>query len=159
MQRRILGLAALSSLALGVPVAGAQGVRGVVFGGTSAQDYPVVIELSKTGRKVVRASTVLDLECLVPPDTTLPDRFRGLPISKAGRFALTTAPTRVPANPETGAPALDVSGSIKGRVNKARTQIKGTWQLKVVAYSPADPTNATVLDSCDSGLVAYTVKQ
>jgi hypothetical protein len=55
-------------------------------------------------------------------------------------------------------PAIDVSASLTGTVNKARTQIKGTWQRKVVIYNPADPTGVAILDTCDTGVLRYTAK-
>jgi hypothetical protein len=168
MQTRILVGAALASLAAAGPVAVAQGaaaktkvkvVQGVFFGGVTTQDYPVVLQLSKTGRQVVKANIVMDMKCKVPPDASLPDSYTKLPIGATGKFSFTAPVARIPANPTAGTPALDVSGSITGQVNKAKTTIKGTWQLKVVAYDPTDPTGMGVLDSCDSGPLKYTVRQ
>jgi hypothetical protein len=166
MQPRILAGTALASLAAAGSLAVAQGataktsakvVQGVVYGGFTAQDYPVVLELSKTGRQVVKASIVMDLKCNVPPDASLPDSYTKLPISAAGKFSYTAPVTRIPASPKS--PALDVSGMITGQVDKAKTRIKGTWQLKVVAYDPMDPTGVAVLDSCDSGVLHYAARQ
>lgn len=169
MQPRILAGAALASLVAAGPVAVAQGaaaaktkakvVQGVVYGGVTAQDYPVVLQLSKTGRQVVKANIVLDMKCKTPPNASLPDSYTKLPVSAAGKFSYTAPVARIPANSTTGTPALDVSGTITGQVNKAKTRIKGTWQLKVVAYDPMDPTGMGVLDSCDSGVLHYTAKQ
>jgi hypothetical protein len=172
MQPRILASAALASLAAAAPLAIAQGagaqtkakakakvVQGVVYGGVTAQDYPIVLELSKSGRQVVKANIVLDLKCKAPPDGALPDSYTKLPISTAGKFSYTAPVTRIPANPTAKTPALDVSGTITGQVDKAKTRIKGTWQLKVVSYDPTDPTGAAVLDTCDSGVLHYTARQ
>ncbi|MDX6720393.1 MAG: hypothetical protein QOJ63_2647 [Solirubrobacteraceae bacterium] len=167
MQPRILAGAVLASLAAAGSLAVAQGagattkakvVRGVIYGGVTAQDYPIVLELSKTGRQVVKASIVMDLKCKAPPAASLPDRYTKLPISAAGKFSYTAPVTRIPADPGK-TPALDVSGMITGQVDKAKTRIKGTWQLKVVAYDPTDPTGVAVLDSCDSGVLRYTARQ
>ncbi len=163
MHRRILSVAALASLAVAGPVALAQGATlGTVFGGVTAQDFPVVIQLNKTGRQLVRATIGLDLKCQMPPDITIPDdvtppKGGTIPI-KAGKFTAEQPPTVVDADPVNGVPKLEVSAKLTGRVNKARTQIKGTWQRKVVIYSPADPTGATVLDTCDTGVLSYTAK-
>lgn len=170
MQRKIIAVAALAACAIAGPVAAADAsaskssvARGVVFGGVTGavgdlQGYPVVLELNKAGTKVVKANIVLDLACQMPPNATgLGDSYKNIPIKK-GAFASSFGPERIPANPTAGTPALDVSGSIAGRVNKARTKITGTWALKLVAYNPADPTGTTVLDTCDSGNVKYSLK-
>lgn len=168
MQPRILAAAVLASLAAAGPVAVAQSAtaatkakvaRGVIYGGVTAKDYPLVLELSKTGRQVVKANIVLDLKCKGAPGTTIPDSYTKLPISAAGRFAYTAPVMRVPANSAANTPALDVSGAITGQVNKAKTRIKGTWRLKIVAYDPLDPTGMGVLDTCDSGVLHYTARQ
>ena len=64
-----------------VPITAAQGAasrskvtQGVVYGAVTAQGYPVVIKVSKTGRKIVRATVGLDLKCQVPPDITTAGR-------------------------------------------------------------------------------------
>ncbi len=162
MQSRMLAAAALASLSIAGPIAGAQGAststtaRGVVYGAVTSQGYPVVIKLSKTGRKVVRATIGLDLKCQIPPDITIPDDVKDIPVSRAGRFTAEQPLTRIPADPAAGTPAIDVSAKLTGQVNKRRTQVKGTWQRKVVIYNPADPTGVAVLDSCDSGVLPFT---
>lgn len=170
MQRRILTVAAILACAIAVPAVTAQAAskrsvtQGVVFGGVTGvvagglQGYPVVFELNKAGNKINRADIVLDLACPVPPHATgLGDGYKNLPIV-GGAFSSKFGPERIPADPATGSPALDVQGSIAGKVNKARTKITGTWSLKFTLYDPADPTGATVLGVCDSGAVKYTAK-
>jgi hypothetical protein len=168
MQRRMLSIAALATLALAAPIGAAQGAtaskskiaRGLVYGGVTASGFPVVIELSKTATKVVRATIGLELTCQVPGgDLTLPDSFTDLAISKSGRFSYSYGPEEVAGDPGTPVSKVQVFGSITGTVNKAKTRVKGTWNQKVVAYSAADPTGATVLDTCDSGVVTYSAKQ
>jgi hypothetical protein len=157
MKRRMLAIAALTSLAAAGPIAIAQGATlGTVFGGVTAQDFPVVIQLSKTGRKVVRADIGLDLKCQMPPDITIPDGVKAIPVSAAGKFSAEQPVTRIPADPVNGVPALEISAKLTGAVNKARTKIKGTWQRKVVIYDPNDPTGVAVLDTCDTGVLRYT---
>lgn len=158
MKRRMLAVAALASFAAATPIAIAQGATlGTVFGGVTAQDYPVVIQLSKTGRKVVRADIGLDLKCQMPPDITIPDGVKNIPVSAKGKFGAEQPVTRIPADPAAGVPALDISAKLTGTVNKARTRIKGTWQRKVIIYNPADPTGVAVLDTCDTGVLKFTL--
>jgi hypothetical protein len=163
----MLAVAALAAVAAAAPIAAAQGataskskiVQGVFYGGVTAAGYPVVIQLSATGRKVVRATIGLELKCVTPGDITLPDSFKNIPVSKTGRFSHTYGPEEVAADPTTGVLKIQVSGSISGTVNKAKTRVKGTWTQKIVAFSAADPTGATVSDTCDSGVVNYTARQ
>ncbi|MBA3748533.1 MAG: hypothetical protein H0W96_13725 [Solirubrobacterales bacterium] len=167
----MLSLAALAALALPAVVLStgvAQGAvskaritQGVVYGGVNASSgYPVVIELSKTGRKVVKATMGLELKCTMPGDVTVPDTFKNLPVSKTGKFAFSYGPEEFPAtDPASGVSKYQAFGSITGTVNKAKTRIVGTWSAKVVAYAASDPTGATVLDTCDSGTLSYRAKQ
>ena len=165
MKRRMLAVAALASVAVAGPIAAAEGAsssakaaQGLVFGAVTAQGYPVVIQLSKTGRQVTRATIGIELKCQVPGDITIPDDVTKIPVSAAGKFSAEQPVTRIPADPAAGLPAIDVSAKLTGTVNKARTRIKGTWQRKVVVYNPADPTGTQILDSCDSGVLNFTAK-
>lgn len=168
MQRRMLAVATLAALSVAGPVAAAQGAaskskvtQGVVYGAVTSQDYPVVIKLSKTGRKVVRATIGIDLQCQIPPNITLPDDVKNIPVSAAGKFIAEQPPERIttPPDPTTGVViTLEVSAKLTGQVNKARTRIKGTWQRKVVIFNPADPTGVAVLDTCDSGVLKFTAE-
>ena len=167
MQHRMLAVAALATIAAAAPLAAAQGAttskakvtQGVFYGGVTAAGYPVVIQLSKTGKKVVKATIGLELTCTTPGDVTLPDTFKNLPISSTGKFSYTYGPEEVVGDPATGVSKVQVSGSITGKVNQAKTRVNGTWNQKIVAFSAADPTGATILDTCDSGVVSYTAKQ
>lgn len=170
MKRRMLAVAALASLAVAGPIAAAQGAssrakvtQGVVFGGFLTQvvdgvtqpSYPIAIELSATGRKVVKAAIGMDLKCQTPGDITIPDYAENLAVSAAGKFSFEQPVTRIPADAARSIPPFDISAKFTGTVNKAKTRIKGTWQRKIVIY---DPTGATVVDTCDSGVLRYSAK-
>ena len=166
MQRRMLAVATLAALAAAGPIGVAQGAsskskvtQGVVFGAVTSQDFPIVIELSKTGRKIVRATIGLDLKCATPDvSLTIPDGVRNVAVSASGKFTAEQPVTREPANTATGTPAYDFSAKFTGTVNKARTRIKGSWQRKLVLYNPADPTATQILDSCDTGVLSFTAR-
>ena len=165
MHRSMLAVAALALVAVAGPTAVAQSAtskakitQGYVYGGVTASGYPVVIKLSKSGKQVVRATMGLELKCQTPGDLTLPDFFQKLPV--VGRkFGVTYGPQEVAGDPATGVSKIVISGSITGQVNKALTRIKGTWSQTIVAYSAADPTGATVLDTCSTGTINYTAEQ
>jgi secreted PhoX family phosphatase len=167
MQRRMLAIAVLATVAATTSIAAAQAAtssktavaQGFVYGGVTASEFPVVIELSKSRKKVVRASIGLDLKCQTPGgDLMLPDSFKNIPIA-GGKFSSTYGPQDVPGDALTPISKLVVTGSITGKVNKAKTTVKGTWRQKVVAIAASDPTGATILDTCDSGVVSYSAKQ
>lgn len=170
MQRRMLAVVAVASVAAAGPIAAAQGASsrakptsGVVYGGVlsvvesgvSVPGFPVLIELSKTGRKVVRASIGLDLKCQMPGSITIPDFVDNLPVSSAGKFRAEQPLTHLDANPAQELPPLDISAKITGTVNRTRTKIKGTWQRRIVIY---DATGANVIDTCDTGVLSFTAK-
>ncbi len=168
MQRRMLSLAALAAIVAVLPASIAQGAaskakiaQGVIFGGVvKGSGYPVVIELNKAGTKIVNATMGIELKCTTPGDLTLPDSFNNLPVSKTGKFAYSYGPDEFPStNPASGVSKYQAFGSFTGTVNRARTRITGTWNQKIVAYAAADPTGATVFDTCDSGIVSFVAKQ
>lgn len=175
MQRRMLAVAALTTLATAGPVAAAQGsaskpkvMQGVVFGGVTTvvsdgvrvPSYPVIIKINAAGTRVLRATIGLVLKCGEPPDIDIPDDVtprKGEPIPiRNGRFSAEQPVERVAADPAKGTPAYDISATVTGRINRRHTRITGTWRRKIVIYSPADPTAATVADTCDSGPLKYT---
>jgi hypothetical protein len=61
-------------------------------------------------------------------------------------------PQRIDAG---GVPA-DVESKVIGRLAANRASMRGVWSLKITLY---DPTGATVLDTCESGLVRWTAVQ
>jgi hypothetical protein len=127
--------------------------RGVVYGGFTAQDWPVAIEVSKDRRRVVRAAIGLTLTC-APSGLVvrIPDAYRNLPLSKKGRFRDSFGP-----NPISNADGTttELRGSVTGTTNAKRTQMSGSWQFTAVDHDAA----GTVTDTCDSGKVSWTAKQ
>ena len=125
---------------------------GVVFGGRTAQGWPIAIEVSKDARQVVRADVGLRLQCTTGGFTNLPDNYRKLRLSTTGRFSSSFAQNAVDVG---NGQKADFSGSMKGKLNARRTSGTGTWSLKFVVH---DATGA-VVDTCDSGVVTWKVKQ
>jgi hypothetical protein len=125
---------------------------GVVFGGRTAQGWPIVVEVSKDARQVVREDVALRAPCTSGTVSIQADNYIKLPLSTtgsfSGRFIQNAAEV---GNGQRG----DFSGSMKGKLNARRTSGTGTWSLKVVVH---DATGA-VVDTCDSGVVTWKVKQ
>jgi hypothetical protein len=125
---------------------------GVVFGGRTAQGWPIAIEVSKDARQVVREDVALRTQCTSGTGTIQPDSYRRLPLSTTGSFSASFGP--VTSDVGNGQKA-DFSGKMKGKLNPRRTSGTGTWSLKVVVH---DATGA-IVDTCDSGVVTWKVKQ
>src|SRR3954470_10208055 len=72
------------------PTARTAAAAGVVYGGlTQATDrFPVVIEVSKNRKQVVRASAGIRLQCSSGGSFTVPDSFDKLKVSKTGKFGV-----------------------------------------------------------------------
>ena len=134
------------------PRATSAAAAGTVFGGVTAQDFPVVIQTSKNGRKVVDATIGIRLTCTSGSTVTLPDGYRGMSVSKKRKFGSTFGPT---TNRNNDGTTTDFEGSISGAFNKARTKASGTWSFKATDH---DASGATT-DTCDSGTVSWTAKQ
>jgi hypothetical protein len=125
---------------------------GVVYGGVTPQNWPVVIEVSKDKRKVVRASIGLLLTCTSGVSFGFPDAYRRVPLSKKGRFNASFGPMPIAHADGT---STDLQGSVTGATNANRTTMSGTWQVTGVDHDAA----GAVTDTCDSGKVAWKAKQ
>jgi hypothetical protein len=125
---------------------------GTVYGGTTAHGFPVVIETSKNGRKVVDSTIAIFMTCSSGAAVTLPDGYRGLPVSKKRKFGASFGPTTARNDDGT---TTDFEGSVSGAFNKARTKVTGKWSLKATDRDAA----GGVTDTCDSGSVSWSAKQ
>jgi hypothetical protein len=127
---------------------------GVVFGGVTSAGGPVVIQVSRDGREIVRATMAVQQKCQ-PSGATLfvPDYYTQVPIRATGAFQSggeASFPLTEP--PITG---VTTTSRLSGTFNRAMTALTGTWSL-VTVFNGA--TGATV-DRCDSGAVSFTAIQ
>jgi hypothetical protein len=125
---------------------------GVVYGGRTAQGFPVMIEVNSTKRRVVQAVIGLRLTCSSGSAPSFPDRWINLTVNRKRKFSGRFGP-ETQRNPD--GTRVDSQGSISGAFNRARTKVSGKWQLKLTAY---DATGA-VVDTCDTGLLGWSAKQ
>jgi hypothetical protein len=144
-------LTGAASEADGAPV-GKRAAPGVVYGGFTPQDFPVIVEVSKDGRRVVRASAALLLTCTSGATFPFPDSYRNLPLSRKGGFSqsFTSSPFA-----HADGTSSQLQGSVTGAMNGKRTTMSGTWQVTWVDHDAA----GVVTDTCDSGAVAWKAKQ
>jgi hypothetical protein len=133
------------------PTASAAAATGTVLGGRTSQGWPIVVELSKTGRQIVRMSAGLHLTCTSGGVVNLPDTYGKLTVSSSGKFSASFGPETQRNQDGT---TTDFEGSITGKLNKARTKVSGKWQFKGTGH---DATGA-VTDTCDSGTVRWSAK-
>ncbi len=144
-------LAASASPHRSGPEARVAATSGVVYGGRTAQGWPVMIETSTNRGKVVQAVIGLRLTCTSGTFVSLPDRYIRLPISKR-KFGLSFGPeTR---NNEDGTTTVS-QGSISGALNKAQSKMSGKWQLTLTDHDAA----GAVTDTCESGVITWSAKQ
>lgn len=127
---------------------------GVVFGGVTSAGGPIVVEVSRDGREIVRATIAVQQKCQ-PSGMTFffPDSYTHVPIKAAGAFrsagewsAALTEP------PVTGVTNTD---SLSGSFNRAGTSVTGTWSL----VSVFNGATGAPIDRCDSGAVSFTATQ
>jgi hypothetical protein len=128
---------------------------GVVFGGVTSTHAPVVIEVSRDGREVVRATMAVPVQCQMTgqaanPTLFLPVDYTHVPISATGAFHEGQEKTESEAGNTT-----TVTGRLSGAFNRAGTLVTGTWSLAFVVH---DGTGA-VVGQCDSGAVSFTAIQ
>ena len=134
------------------PYARSAAVAGVTYGGVTRQGWPVVIELARTQRRVVRADIGLDLRCTSGDLVSYPDRYVNLRVNTRRKFRARFGPETQRNDDGT---TSDWSGSISGALNRARSKMSGTWRLKLTDYDNA----GAVTDTCDSGSISWTAKQ
>lgn len=128
------------------------GAAGTVYGGATGQDFPVVIETSKNGRKVVKAKIAIRLTCTSGSTLTFSDTYTALSVNKRRRFSTSFGPATTRNDDGT---TTDVQGAISGAFNKARTKAFGNWSFKATDHD----NSGAVTDTCDSGNISWTAKQ
>ena len=143
---------AAASPGTAAPTARHAASAGAVYGGTTAQDFPVIIELRSNRRQVVRAVIGIRLSCTSGGSFSLADNYVKVPVSRQGKFSVSFGPVTERNDDGT---TVDFEGSMDGRLNAARTKISGKWQVKATDHD----TTGAVTDTCDSGSVSWTAKQ
>jgi hypothetical protein len=130
----------------------AKAPSGVVFGGITQSNWPVVVALNETRTRVAQVVIGLDMTCTSGDSFGTNDGFKGLKISKKARFSTVFGPRRIDAG---GVPA-DIESRVVGRFTKGRASVRGVWTQKITLY---DPTGTIVIDTCQSGLVNWAAVQ
>jgi hypothetical protein len=124
---------------------------GVNYGGVTSQEFPVIVEVNKKGRKVVRAVIAIRLTCTSGGIVIVPDSYSTLRIKKR-KFSASFGPT-TQRNPD--GTTLDLEGAMDGAFSSSRTKVSGHWSFKGTEH---DATGA-ITDTCDSGSVSWNARQ
>jgi hypothetical protein len=125
---------------------------GVSYGGVTSQDFPVIVEVSKSRRKIVRTVIAIRLTCTAGGFATLPDSYGRLSVSKSGKFSTSFGPV-IERNPD--GTTVDFEGTVSGAFNSGRSKVSGSWSFKATHHDAA----GAITDICDSGSVSWSAKQ
>lgn len=148
-----VALSATAAGTSGTAVAGAHPASGgLSYGGFTHQQWPVIVQLSRSGHKVTRVAIGLNLRCSDGFVDSESDWYTGLRISSRHRFRASLGPVRV--NHDDGTFAV-FDSRMKAKIDASRAKVSGTWEMRIVEYA----STGTVTESCDSGTVAWSAKQ
>ncbi len=129
-------------------------LAGAVFGGVTSSGAPVVLQVSRSGREIVKAAIAVNDKCQPSGVEFLtPDLYTRVPVSSKLAFHETAEwQEALSSAPVTGA---TWTSQISGHFNRSMTSISGTWSLSVVYNGAAGET----VDRCESGPVSFTAIQ
>jgi hypothetical protein len=130
----------------------AAAATGVVYGGRTAEGWPVVVEVTKSQRRIKQAVIGISLRCSSGSLAFYWDQWNNLGVNKKRKFGASGGP--VTDRYEDGTSA-DFESRISGTFNRARSKLTGTWRLRTTYHD----ASGTVIDACDSGTVRWTAKQ
>ena len=145
-------LAASASPGNGGPYVRSAAVVGETYGGVTPQGWPVVIQLSKSQRRVVRVAVGFDLACTAGGFVSYGDTYVDLRVNTRRKFRASFGPDTQRYDDGT---TSDFEGSISGTLNRARSKVSGKSRLKVTDYDNA----GVVTDTCDSGIISWSAVQ
>jgi hypothetical protein len=148
-----LGALAMSPVGAELALAGgptaAQRSAGVMYGGATSNGWPVVIELTRDGRRVKRVLGGMSARCSQGGMYTFPSQWRDLRISRTGAFRAAYQDTDVDEGVE-----VTYEEAFAGKLNRARTRVTGVWRASTTFRLP----DGTV-DVCDTGALRFSAQQ
>ena len=149
-----LRLALASGLAAGMLALGSMPAQAAPVGpttvlvGITTQSYPSFFRISANGKTVQASVIALGMSCASGATFAVPDEFAHIRIGPNGNLH---AGFSLPPSAMQGGGTYSGSDSMTAKLNRARTQVRGTWELQL-SYTFADGTT----DHCDSGPVRFT---
>jgi hypothetical protein len=124
---------------------------GTVLGGFTADEYPVVVETSKSGKRITKMGAGLELSCTSGDQFAFPATTAEIKVSRTGKFKQSFD---VSSRSGDGT-AVDIKSALAGALNRARSRVTGTWALTLTFRDGA----GAVLDTCASDTVRWRAKQ
>ena len=122
---------------------------GVMYGGTTSNGWPVIVEVTRNGRLMKRVVGGISSDCSQGGRYTFPSSWRYLKIAGNGSFKATYNDSYLSDGTE-----VTVSESFVGKFNRARTRLTGTWRVSTT-FREVDGT----VDVCDSGSLRFVARQ
>jgi hypothetical protein len=150
MRTTILVSGIVGVIAASAPAAAKPGVAGL-YAGSTPQGWPAFVEVAHDGRTITRAAIALERTCTSGGYVTS-DTSGKVAITRTGAFSSSYGPESQDNGDGTH---TDYTGSLKGRLDRRHGRISLTWRLQSVKKDAA----GNAIDTCDSGAVAFTVKQ
>jgi hypothetical protein len=146
----VLGTLAMSPL--GAELAYADGASAAsrsvtVFGGLTADGWPVVAEVTADGRKVKRIVGAISASCSQGGSLAFPSQWHDLRISRSRTFKASYHDSEVVDGVE-----VTMSESLVGKLNSTRTKLSGIWRASTTFKEPDGTT-----DTCDSGSLKFSL--
>jgi hypothetical protein len=123
---------------------------GEVLGGFTSQGWPVVIAISKDGKRINAIGIGLDMSCTSGLNYGLRDFGSSIRLGPRGKIHLTAV---IPPSPGSGVSLTGGSDSLTGTLNRQRLTFSGVWEL-ILMFK--DSTGQ--VDKCDSGRVTFAAR-
>jgi hypothetical protein len=138
-----------AELALANGQSAVQRSPGVIYGGLTSNEWPVIFEVTRNGGMLKRVVGAISADCSQGGGFTFPSQWRYLRISKSGAFRDTYDDSYLNEGVE-----VTVSETFAGKFNRARTRVTATWRA-VTTFRLPDGT----VDVCDTGSLRVTARQ
>jgi hypothetical protein len=124
---------------------------GNVLGGLTSQGWPVVVEISKNGKRIDQVAVGLNMTCTSGIKYGLDDGWSRLPFGAHGKIHASVVIPPSPAS--SGESFTGGSDSFTGTLNRQKSTFSGVWDL-VLTYK--DSTGHA--DKCGSGRATFSAR-
>jgi hypothetical protein len=124
---------------------------GNVLGGITSQGWPVVVEISKNGKRIDQVAIGLNMSCTSGIKYGFDDGWNRLPFGPHGKIHASAV---IPPSPApSGESFTGGSDSLTGTLNRQKSTFSGVWDL-ILTFK--DSTGHA--DKCDSGRVTFSAR-
>jgi hypothetical protein len=131
------------------PIRSAGPADGHTLGGLTSQHWPVVVQISRSGKRIPLISAGIELTCTSGLDLPIPDRWGNVPIGSGG--AVNASTTVAPDSSGSGVSLTGGTDRLTGRYNRKQGTFSGVWRVEL-KFSLGNGRT----DDCKSGAVSFT---